>query len=158
MSLKLSSQLDADADVAFALYKKYFDKNRWLFPESVIEVMENSDWIGGVDSKSPHDGELKNISITGIGTNKSIIELLLFKSWRDLNIKVTYMEVLDFNLPSLGNLHESHEWRYEQFLYFDPYHSHGIKNKKMFTHDIEWQNGVIWSITASDIEVIWSFE
>ncbi len=155
MSLKLSEQLDADATTAFALYEKYVENNRWRFPESVLWIIENADWSGGYYSKSPHDGELKNILISGIGTKENRIELVISKPWEDLEIQINYLEVFDFNFPNVGLLEHFPSWRYEQFKYYDPYHTYGIKNKKMFIHEIEWVSGVIWSITASEIEVIW---
>ena len=156
MSLKLSEQLDADARTAFALYDKYIENNRRLFPESVLSIIENPDWYeGGKFSKSPHDGELKNILISGIGTKENRIELQISKPWEDLEIQINYLEVFDFNMTGVGVLEQFPSWRYEQFKYYDPHHSHGIKNKKMFIHEIEWVTGIVWSITASEIDVIW---
>jgi len=156
MTLKLSEQLDADAGTAFALYKKYVENYRYKFPESVLSIIENPDWTdGGKFSKSPHDAELKNILISGIGTKENRIELQLSKPWEDLEIQINYLEVFDFNLPGVGILEQFPSWRYEQFKYYDLYRSHNIKNKKMFNHEIEWVTGIVWSITASEIEVIW---
>ena len=155
MSFQLSEQLDADATSAFAFYKKYVENFKHKFPPSVLSVLDNSNWYGGSASKAPHDGVLKNVVIEGIGTESSFIELLISKPWVNLNIRLRYQGVFDFEFPSLGWREADIEWRYEQFRYYDPYHTHGIKNKKMFTHDIEWMCGTIWHITASDIEVEW---
>ena len=155
MSFQLSEQLDADANSAFAFYKKYVENFKYKFPTSVLAVLDNPDWYGGCDSKAPHDGVLKSVAIEGIGTESSYIELLISKPWVNLNIRLRYKGVFDFKLPNLGSLADTIEWRYEQFRYYDPHYAHGIKNKKMFTHDIEWVCGTIWHITASDIEVEW---
>jgi len=156
MTFKLSEQLDADAQTAFALYKKYVEHYRYKFPESVLSLIENPDWEGGYYSKSPHDGELKNLVISGIGTNESRLELQIAKPWADWEIQINYLDVFNFDLPDVGlTLAAFPSWRYEQFKFYDPYRPHGIQNKKMFTHQIEWVNGVVWSITASEIEVIW---
>ena len=155
MTFKLSEQLDADGTTAFTLYQKYVENNRWRFPESVLSVIENPDWSGGYYSKSPHDGELKSILISGIGTKENRIELQISKLWEDVEIQINYLDVFDFNFPNIGLLEQFPSWRYEQFKFYDPYHKHGIKNKKMFIHEIEWVTGIVWSITASEIEVIW---
>lgn len=156
MALKLSEQLDADPIAAFALYNKYVENYRYKFPESVLSVIENPQWRdGGCDSNSPHDAEFKNILFSGIGTERNRIELLISKPWLNLEIQVNYLGVFDFNLQGTGNLEKLPSWRYEQFRYYDPYHEYQIKNKKMFTHDIELHDGIVWNITASNIEVIW---
>ena len=155
MSFQLSEQLDADATSAFAFYKKYVENFKYKFPASVLAVLDSSNWYGGFDSKAPHDGVLKSVAIESIGTESSYIELLIAKPWANLNIRLRYKDIFDFNLPSMGSLAGTIEWRYEQFRYYDPYLAHKIENKKMFTHDIEWVGGTIWNITASDIEVEW---
>ncbi|MCL2309259.1 MAG: hypothetical protein FWC42_03140 [Proteobacteria bacterium] len=155
MSFQLSEQLDADATAAFAFYKKYIENFKHKFPASVLAVLDNPNWYGGCDSKAPHDGELKSVAIEGFGTESSYIELLISKPWINLNIRLRYKDVFDFDLPRPDILAEAVEWRYEQFRHYDPYDTHGVENKKMFTHDIEWACGAVWHITASDIEVEW---
>lgn len=155
MSLKLSEQIDADALAAFALYKKYLENFSYKFPASVLKLLDHPDWHGGCDSKSPHDASLKSFALTNIGTESSCFEMHLSKSDFCL-IRIQYFDVLEISIPCLGLTNSGKEWCYEQFRYFDPFHSHGIKEKKMFTHDIEWVGGVIWQITASKIEVTWT--
>jgi hypothetical protein len=155
MTLKLSEQLEADAGTAVALYQKYVENYRFKFPESVISIIENPVWDGAYYSKSPHYGDLKDIIISGIGTKNNRIELQISKPWADLEIQINYLEVFDFNLPGVGLLEQFPSWRYDQFKYYDPFQKYGIKNKKMFTHEIEWVTGIVWTITASEIEVIW---
>jgi hypothetical protein len=155
MTFKLSPQLAAHAPTAFELYKKYFEANRHQFPKSVIAVVENPDWQGGYDSKSPHDGHLTNLNISGVGTEECSIELHLSKPSGDCEISIKYLGVLNFNFESIENVRLFPSWRYEQFKYYNPYRQHGIKETNMFTHEIEWVNGTVWAITASGIEVVW---
>jgi len=155
MTFKLSEQSGADAQTAFTLYKKYLEYNRHQMPGSVIALIENPDWEGGYYSKSPHDGNLTNVIISGVGTKDCSIELQISKPSGDCEIQIRYQGVLDFNFNSIGNVGLFPSWRYEQFKYYNPYRQHGIKETNMFIHEIEWVNGTIWTITASEIEVIW---
>lgn len=155
MALKLSEQLDADALAAFALYAKYLQTFRYKFPASVLALMENPDWSGGCMSNSPHDSWLTGMELSGVGTEECCLELHLSKPHLNLEIRIRYVGVMEMNMPIFKNIPQGNEWRYEQFRYFDPYHSHGIKNLKMFTHDIEWVDGDVWSITAREIAVEW---
>ena len=156
MSLKLSPQLDADPIAAFALYTAYFNANKRSFPKSIIPLIDHDQWNGGCMSDSPHDSLLTEIKLDALGSKDAEITIHLSKPHLDLEIIITYKGVLKFDFPEVFRIDEPLEWRYEQFLYFDPYKDFGIKNRKMFQHDIEWRTGDIWSIIASEIKVSWS--
>jgi hypothetical protein len=154
--LKLSPQLDADALAAFNLYDKYFESNRHQMPKSVIDLNDNPNWHGGFDSKSPHDSILKSISIDGFNASNCKIQILLLKEQANCSLELTYSNVVEFSLPNFSKFDEETTWRYEQFRYFNPYHTYRIKETNMFIHDIEFVDGNIWSITAEEISVKWN--
>ena len=154
MSLKLSPQLDADALAAFALYDAYLESHRHYFPESCIRVIEDERWYGGYDSMSPHDSKLRKLEFYSNEKGKNL-RLNLEKEHMNLSIEITYENVMKSKLGSLPSFDEIFEWRYEQFLHYDPYEDYRISETKMFRHDIEWTNGLVWSVYAENIIVEW---
>lgn len=160
MALKLSAQLDdaGNPNLTFELYKSYIDYNKWRIPMSALELIANPDWTGGSQSKSPYYSDLVSVEIRDLGSQQAELKLSLTKDMyveTPLSIVITYQGLFDLEIQSTPGLSETEtKWRYEQFLYFDPYPEHAIKDK-MFVHQIEWINGTIWSITARDIRVEW---
>jgi len=155
MTFQLSPQLDGDFNSAFALYRKYVENFKYKFPSSVLNLIANPDWYGGVESKAPHDGLVSLFTLTKVDSESSQIELVVTKPWLDLTIRIRYVDVCDFNISVSGRPGAPMEWRYEQFRYFDGFQAYGIKDKKLFTHDIELVDGTVWNITAADIDVRW---
>jgi hypothetical protein len=155
MTFQLSPQLEADANSAFALYRKYVENFKYKFPSSVLELIANPDWYGGVSSKAPHDGLLSLFTLTKLDSESSQIELLVTKPWLNLTIRIRYVDVCEFNIGASGPPNALIEWRYEQFRFFDAFHAFQIKDKKYFTHDIELVDGTVWNITAANIDVRW---
>ena len=154
MTFILRAQLDADAKIALALYQKYVENNKRLFPESVLSLLENPDWQnGGSFSRYPHDGELKKLSVLSVNDEENI-ELVIAKPQADVEILIRYNNVIDFDFPSFG-MKSLNSWAYDQFKFYNPYDKYDIKETKMFRHEIEWLGCVIWSITTADIQVIW---
>src|SRR5690349_17034334 len=101
MTFILRAQLDVDVKMAVALYQKYIERNKRLFPESVLALLEHQDWQnGGKFSGHPHDGYLKNLSFDRVGEGKDTIELVISKPWADLNVHIKYKNVIDFDFPS----------------------------------------------------------
>jgi len=158
MAFKLSAQLDqlGNPNLAFELYESYIDHNKWRFPESALEVIAHPDWKAGSQSKAPYYSNLDSFEVKSLGSSNAELALKLVKEMyveTPFNILITYKGLFDLELPSTpGFSEEPMTWRYEQFLYFDAYHQYKIKDK-LFTHQIEWTNGRIWSITARDIHV-----
>ena len=155
MSLKLSPQLDADAVASFALYEAYLQANRSLFPKSCINVIEDERWYGGCFSPSPHDALLSGFSISRLD-GKTSIQLQLTKQQADISISISYINVVKSSIESLPAYDEDWEWRYEQFLHYNPYGDFGITEVNVFEHDIEWTNGIIWKIFAEEVVVEWT--
>ena len=160
MTFKLGALLDdsGDPNLTFKLYDAYIEYNRWRFPESALEVIAHPDWVGGSQSRAPYYSELNSLEIKDLGKVNAELRLTLIKDMyveTPLKILITYQGLFELDIPSTGRLSESTlQWRLEQFLYFDVYHTHKIKDK-LFTHQIEWTNGSIWSITARNIGVEW---
>jgi hypothetical protein len=127
-------------------------------PESALSIIAHPDWSGGSQSKAPYYSHLVSTELHGVGTSGARLKLTLHKDEyvpTPLNIMINYDGLLVLDIPSTDRLSESELiWRYEQFLYFDAYHRYQIKDK-LFTHQIEWVGGYIWSITARRIEVEW---
>ncbi len=160
MAFKLSEQLDhiGDPNLSFEMYRSYVEENKHRFPESVIELMALESWSGGSSSDAPYYGDLLNVEIHDFGKQSASVKIVLLKQdYVDtpFNIELIYKGLLKLNIPNLDDISEQRsKWRYEEFLFFDPYHSNSLK-EKMFTHRIEWDSGNIWDITARDIEVKW---
>lgn len=160
MSLKLSAQLDdaGDPNLPFKLYESYIQYNKWRLPDSALEVIYRSDWSGGSTSKSPYYSDLVPVEMTGVGSREAAVKLTLLKDMyveTPLSIIISNVGLFDIEIPTNPGISEqSLKWRYEQFLYFDAYQSHGVKDK-LFMHQIEWTDGSIWSITARGIHAEW---
>lgn len=156
MTFILRAQLDADAKTALALYQKYVENNKRLFPKSVLALLENPDWQnGGNFSRYPHDGHLRNLFATSVNDEEGI-ELIISKQQADVEIQIKYNNVIDFDFPSFGSGVKGFGiWAYDQFKFYNPYQEYGIKENRMFRHEIEWLGGVVWSITAAEIQVVW---
>lgn len=160
MSLKLSAQLDdaGDPRLPFKLYESYIQYNKWRIPESALEIISNPDWTGGSFSKAPYYSDLVGVELKDVGTQNAGLTLTLLKDMYveiPLRITLVYSGLFDLEIPTNPGISEqSLKWRYEQFLYFDAYKSHGIKDK-LFVHQIEWTDGSIWSITARNISAEW---
>lgn len=156
MTFILRAQLDADVKTALSLYQKYIDHNKRYFPESVLALLEHPDWQnGGNFSRYPHDGHLKDFSAFSDNGEENI-KLIISKPQADVEIQIKYSNVIDFDFPSFGSgLKGFGRWAYDQFKFYNPYHDYGIKETKMFQHEIEWLGGVIWTVTAAEIEVVW---
>ncbi len=158
--LKLSAQLDdvGNPNLPFELYKSYINHNKWRIPQSALDIIACTDWSGGSDSKAPYYSHLTDMQISDLGSPESTLKLLLQKDMyvdSPFQLEITYKGLFALDIPKHEIFPEqSLIWRYEQFLYFDAYHSAGIKNK-LFTHQIEWVTGQVWSITAREIEVLW---
>ena len=160
LSLKLSAQLDdaGDPDLPFKLYQSYIQHNKWRLPESVLGVINNPDWTGGSTSRAPYYSDLVELHLDGAGSDEAALRITLLKHMYleiPLRIVLKYEGLFELVIPEFSNISEYPlVWRYEQFLYFDAYKSHGIKDR-LFTHQIEWTDGRIWSITARNIRVEW---
>ena len=155
MTFQLSAQLNADANCAFELYRKYLKRFRNELPQSALTLFANPDWHGGFASKSPHDAELADVRIVAPGTTSCSVELSLAKAALGLKIFIQYSGVHDLQIQHSEATEKPMEWRYEQFRHVDVYSRFGKREKKLFTHDIEFVDGTIWSITAANIEVNW---
>ena len=160
MSFKLGDQLDhlGNPNLAFEMYRSYVEHNKHRFPASVIEVMANANWAGGSASNAPYYSDLESIEINDFGKSTASAKLILLKQdyvEKPFTIEIIYKGLFRFEIPEHNKVSDAAlKWRYEQFLFFDPHHSHGLKDK-MFTHQIEWITGEIWSITARDVEIKW---
>lgn len=160
MTFKLSKQLDSLKNPAlfFDIYEQYIIDNANKFPESVTNLIRNPRWYGGSDSDAPYYSVLKSFSISDLGKDSASIILRLIKKEYvsdPIQIDILYKGVCRIDIPDQSFVTEhSLKWRYEQFLYYDSHINHDIKTP-MFTHQIEWVNGKVWSISAKDIEVVW---
>ena len=159
--LKLSAQLDdtGNANLVFELYRSYIQHNKWRIPQSVLDVIEHPEWSGGSTSRAPYYSQLVGMQSSNLGKPNAELKLILQKDMyvdSAFNIEITYSGVFGLDIPHQGMLSEEQLiWRYEQFLYFDAYQSHQIKDK-LFMHQIEWVGGVIWSIIAREVKVLWA--
>jgi hypothetical protein len=159
VTFKLSQTLDYGGDprLSFQLYESYIKENRWRFPESCLKVIEHPDWTGGSDSQAPYYSDLVSLDVNGIGSPSGKLRLALQKHMyveAPLSIEIIYEGLFDLEIPPSSGYESPLTWRYEQFLYFDAYRSHQIKDK-MFMHQIQWTQGSVWSITARNISVNW---
>lgn len=156
MTFKLSEQIDhiGNPKLPFEMYQNYVEENKWRFPESVLQVMESEKWY-------PYDTGLLSIEISGFDTSasfsntpSSFLKMTLLNTDdidNQYKIELTYKGLFDFSFPRTG-CYSQLRWRYEEILFFDAYQSHGIKDK-MFTQKIEWVGGIVWSITARELEM-----
>lgn len=145
MSFKLSQQLDADSVTAFELYRKYIERNRSYFPESVLKLYENQEWQGGTLNKGPMDSILNRLRIN---IDENQIELELTKRLSGFKIFIQYNSITEYNIQRQKK--EVLTWRYEQFRYIDSYRKYRTQ-EKIFAHDIEWTSGEIFTIEAKEI-------
>jgi hypothetical protein len=157
MTFKLGDQLDRGANPAlsFELYRSYIEHNRADFPPSALAVIEHPDWNGGSASRSPMHGALESMTLHGLGSVASELVLTLRKDVYvpiPFCLRLTYRRLHQLNLPaddSTYDLSEPWRWRYEQFL------ATGRERERAFTHQIEWHNGVVWSISAGEVQAHW---
>ena len=160
MAFKLSEQLNnvGNQKLPIELYQSYVEHNKHKFPKSVLKVMELESWSGGSASNAPYNSELQRIEILDYGKSTASLKMYLLKQdyvEQPFTIEINYKGLFKLNIPEQDVISEKAlKWRYEEILFFDPYHSHKLKDK-MFTHNIEWVNGDIWSITAREFEVKW---
>ncbi len=162
MTFVLSAQLDSgvDPNMPWKIYQSYLKNNKKHIPGSVYETIENPNWQGGSQSWSPYMADLKDIEFRNIGTNTSSCKLVFQKHEcleKPIEIGLEYKGLLEIDFPRSGGM--SHDfaktWRYHQFLVCDAWAQYGLKGK-YFTHQIEFVGGLIWSISASEIQVNWS--
>jgi hypothetical protein len=159
VTFKLSQPLDLGGDpkLPFQLYDSYIKENRSRFPESCLQIIEHPDWTGGSASRAPYYSDVVSLVVSAMGSPTAQLKLSLYKHEyleNPLSIEIIYDGLFDLEIPSASGYKSPLTWRYEQFLWFDAYRSHKIKDK-MFTHQIEWTQGSIWSITAKEITVRW---
>lgn len=158
--LKLSAQLDdtGNPNLVFELYRSYVQHNKRRIPQSALDVIDHPDWSGGSMSKAPYYSQLIGVQLEDVGKPTASLKLLLQKDMYvdpPFQIEITYSGVFSLDIPHQNMLSEAQLiWRYEQFLCFNAYPAHQIKDK-FFKHQIEWTDGVIWSVTAREVEVQW---
>ncbi|MGH1539243.1 MAG: hypothetical protein ACRBHB_02375 [Arenicella sp.] len=149
MTFKLSKQLDhiGNPKLPFEMYENYVEENKHRFPESALNVMRSEKWY-------PYDTGLQSLEVSGFGTPQSFLKLNLLNSDdidNQYETELTYRGLFQLNIPSIDHSNQL-RWRYEEILFFSAYNSHSIKDK-MFTHKIEWVGGIVWSITARELEM-----
>lgn len=160
MTFKLSQQLDniGNPNLPFELYKNYIEHNRKKFPQSVLDVINEERWSGGSRSEAPYYSDLESFLVENVNKSSPSARMVLSKSKyveQEFKIQIDYEGLFGMDIPAQTDIsHQTLTWRYDQFLFFDGYHSHGIKDK-MFTHQIEWIDGNIWSVTARNINITW---
>lgn len=160
MTFKLSEQLDSlkDPSLFFDIYNLYLKDNFTKFPRSVLELLENNNWHGGSASNAPYYSDLESFSISDLRTKLANATLKLVKNEyvaQPFEIEIVYKGVFKVDIPNEKFISERPlKWRYEQFLFYDASKIDKIEGQ-MFTHQIEWVGGKIWSISARDIEVSW---
>lgn len=140
------------------MYDSYIKSNRWRFPESCLNVIEHPEWVGGSTSRAPYYSDLVSVDVDGIGSPTGQLKLALHKHLYvdpPFTIEITYDGLFDLEIPSNSGYDAALTWRYDQFLFFDAYRSHNLKDK-FFTHQIEWVQGTVWSMTAREITVQWN--
>jgi hypothetical protein len=160
MTFKLGAQLDdiGDPNLPFKLYESYIKENRRHFPDSVLEIIAHPGWSGGSASRAPYYSGLVSVVLDNLGNPKAELKLTLLKEMyveKSFHIEIIYKGLYALDIPSHKEFTEKPLiWRYEEFLKFNTNPSFGIEDK-IFTHQIEWTDGSIWSVSARDIEVQW---
>ncbi|MDR2060141.1 MAG: hypothetical protein LBQ29_01920 [Acinetobacter sp.] len=163
MVYKLSEQLDhvGNPEYIFEAYKEYLRENRSKLPASILNLIASEQWQGGSGSTAPCYCELQDIEIIDFGkATARLILTLIKKEYRDykekpFQLRLIYQGLLELNIAQQRDISVNpFIWRYDEFLFFDPWSSYG-HNEKMFTHNIEWVGKNVWSITAKDLIAIW---
>ena len=160
MVYQLSEQLDdiGNAKYAFDAYREYLKTNKERIPQSVLSIIDSEDWYGGSMSKAPYYCHLESLELRDYGKKTANLTLNLIKrDYREkpFTLKIVYQGLSEFDLPGQHSISDSaHIQRYNEFLFFDPWHRYNI-NEKMFTHKIEWVDGNVWTISAREIQVDW---
>lgn len=160
MTFKLSRQLDCvdNANLPFALYRSYIDHNRSRFPQSALSLIEHPDWSRASQPKAPYNSEVMGVALTNFGKPQAALRLLLLKKnyvEEPFHIEIVYKGLLQLDIPQQDMISINPLiWRYEQFLYYEEARAQRVE-EKVFTHQVEWLSGEVWSITAQDIEVRW---
>jgi hypothetical protein len=157
MTFKLSKQIDdvGSQELPYALYSSYIQNNAHRFPKCVLDLHDEHNNAFKYYSVC-HDGILLDLKVDISFRSERSCELVLMcedEEHNTLNIGVGYKGVFGFNFPDIDGFGEStYHWRYDQFLYHDPYQNWDLKDK-MFRHEIEWVGGEIWSIVAREVSV-----
>jgi len=163
MVYKLSDQLDhiGNPQYIFEAYKEYLNTNRNKFPTSVLDILASERWFGRSGSTAPYYCELHTVEVIDFGKETAhLILTLIKKDHRDygekpFQLRLIYQGLLELDIPYQKDISiNPFMWRYDEFLFFDPWNSYG-HNEKMFTHHIEWVGKHVWSITAKQIVATW---
>ena len=149
MSFILCEQRDADCRLAFQLYRKYLDANKWRFAPSAFALASSKCWFDCNDHRCPHDGRMISVQLgeseVADGTTELSMSVRLAGAWQSEEHKVIYSGITYYNLSGdNGGLVNGHgHWRYDEFR---------VDDCKRVLHEIEWGNGARWLIKCRDVE------
>ena len=149
MPFILDQQRDADCRLAFELYRKYLDDNKWRFPPSAFALASSDWWFDFNDHRCPHDGRIISVKLyeTDIaeGTTEISLSVRLAGAWQDEEHEIIYSGISAYDLGgSDADLASGHgDWRYDEFR---------VDDTKQVLHEIEWGNGARWLIKCRDVE------
>ena len=149
MSYILSSQRDLDCNAAFIRYEKYLKDHQTDCPESAYKYATSDWWYDFENHRCPHDAWLEDLQIIerSSGDRHQVrwtdISIRLLGAYHDGIIELTYKNVKRYDIQC--DQDSRGDWRYDQFT--------GLGTS--FRHEIEWDDGVIWSIEAEELIYTW---
>ena len=150
MSYILSDRRDSLEFTAEHLrrYQEYLVSMRNRFPRSAYAIATSDWWYSFEDPRAPHDSALASLRMTDTWASTEdrpqfcsiTVELEAANGGR---IILTYPEVRKYNLTMPGEPSQIHgDWRYDEFT---------ISDEDLLVHSIEWADGPVWTITATDL-------
>ena len=149
MSYILSSQRE-DPSYTGEHYRKYHDHLKALsdrFPVNAYSVASSDWWYSFDDERAPHDAALKHLRMTDTWANAEdapqfcsiTIELAAASGWR---ITITYPQVSSYEMSMTRDSGMHGGWLYDEFT---------LASDGCVVHTIEWGDGPVWIIRASDV-------
>lgn len=148
MAFILDAQRHVDCRLAYMLYRKYLEDNKWRFPASAFALAASDWWHNFNDRRCPHDGSIISVEIADSeapdGSTECSIKVLLAGAWGRERHEIIYSGIREYDLaaesPQLNRGHG--DWCYDEFR---------VDGNKNVIHEIEWTNGARWVIVCRDI-------
>lgn len=153
MSYILSINRDNDsveeARENWSAYEAYLRKHESVAPRSAFRIAMSDWWYRFDAAEGPHDSRLLAFRMGDYGASSwshqqlSWIEIEL-QSAHTGTILLRYPKVFRYQLNMTADSQEIHgDWRYDEF---------SLTGEGYLRHTIEWADGAVWVIDASDLE------
>jgi hypothetical protein len=128
-------------------YQKHLHSLKSKFPKRAFEIATSDWWYCFDRPEAPHDARLLCLRMgdhqaAAYGNSYSWIEIELSSAYSG-TIHLRYPVVYRYSLVQAEDSAQMHgDWRYDEFT---------LTKEAHLIHTIEWRDGAVWTIEASDI-------